>query len=324
MASHTHVILKSHSHPHSRSHSHSHSHSHSRSKRKLTEDQRVRMEENRLACLARMRQKQAEKADAKRRVTPTKKRKRKKQAEKADAKRRVVQMKQRARMEKNRQACLERKRQKQAEKAAVKRRVVQMNQRARMEKNRQACHERKRQKQAEKTAVKRRNIIGELRVPLSQVEAVKRTISYMQALESKQQCISKVAVVTPVLLVKRQPRTPDLHRKRRLLCTGKKQTEKAAVEAQTKDQRIPVCSVDLTGEWCVPPSQVDAVKQTISYMETLESKQQHMAKVQPCTPARQVTVGAKLLGLKREYALRRLLLKRRDRKLKSHKLLDIR
>ncbi len=79
----------------------------------------------------------------------------------------------------------------------------------------------------------------------------------------------------------------------------------------------------------MPPCEVEAVEQTISYMDELESKENHMSavavvtpvlrgrKVQPLTPAPQLGVVPTFLGLKREYALRRLLLKRRGRKIKS-------
>ena len=77
------------------------------------------------------------------------------------------------------------------------------------------------------------------------------------------------------------------------------------------------------------PSQVEAVKQMMCYMEELQSKKvssKKVSKEQPRTPDTQlvVGVGAALLGLKRENALRRLLLKQRDRKLKSHTLLGMR
>ena len=98
-----------------------------------------------------------------------------------------------------------------------------------------------------------------------------------------------------------------------------KQTERAAVKTQAKDKCIPACSVDSVDELCVSPSQVEVVTQTMCYLDELESKDVlRVSQVQPRTRAPQLGVGvrATFLGLKREHALRRLLLKRLYRKRK--------
>ena len=230
-------------------------------------------------------------------------------------------------------------------------------QRARMRNNRLACLARKRKKQTQRAAVKAQSkdkcipacsvdLIGELCVPPSQVEAVQKTMRYMDELECKENHRSVIAAVTPQLRASRvQPHTPAPHtrlqriqrkrqkrkftanerarmRNNRLACLArkrKKQTQRAAVKAQSKDQCIPACSVDLIGELCVPPSQVEVVTQTMCYLDELESKDVlRVSQVQPRTRAPQLGVGvrATFLGLKREHALRRLLLKRLYRKRK--------
>jgi hypothetical protein len=237
----------------------------------------------------------------------------------------------RARIKTNRLACLARKRKKQIERSAVNTQGK--------DQSKPACSV---------------GLIREMCVAPSEVQAIEHTMSYMDELEYKGLGLPAGAAVTPQLRVSKiQPRTPapcnrlqriqSKRKKReltaderarmktnRLACLArkrKKQIERSAVNTQGKDQRKPACSVGLIGQLCVSPSQVEAVEHTMRYMEELESKNALRAgKVQPRTPARQLVVGvdATLLGLKRENTLRRLLLKRRDRKLKSRALLDIR